>query len=296
MVTPQYIGIPLEELNPDNIARMVAHAGVVVIRDSGATPEEYAEWSLGLGYHLSPEIWCTDKEHSDLFWTVTNEMVDERNQGLFGDYELDWHTNMTPVADAEEVIGLYAKTITYETETWFASSIPYFNQLPEKKQNLLRELTVVHDPKRTLGLIKEAWQPKFGEIYGEEVLREIQKNRETREIFNALNMESENKHKFGASRGIMNNHKLVPDHPLGVEGLFFSPYEIHTFLKDGEPYEHSKELFDELWNDYVCNDRYVYQHTWKEGDICLFDNVIGIHRRPDILKDKPRKLLRTATW
>jgi alpha-ketoglutarate-dependent taurine dioxygenase len=275
---------------------MVAHAGVVVIRDSGATPEEYAEWSLGLGYHLSPEIWCTDKEHSDLFWTVTNEMVDERNQGLFGDYELDWHTNMTPVADAEEVIGLYAKTITYETETWFASSIPYFNQLPEKKQNLLRELTVVHDPKRTLGLIKEAWQPKFGEIYGEEVLREIQKNRETREIFNALNMESENKHKFGASRGIMNNHKLVPDHPLGVEGLFFSPYEIHTFLKDGEPYEHSKELFDELWNDYVCNDRYVYQHTWKEGDICLFDNVIGIHRRPDILKDKPRKLLRTATW
>jgi len=296
MVTPQYIGIPLEELNPDNIARMVAHAGVVVIRDSGATPEEYAEWSLGLGYHLSPEIWCTDKEHSDLFWTVTNEMVDERNQGLFADYELDWHTNMTPVADAEEVIGLYAKTITYETETWFASSIPYFNQLPEKKQNLLRELTVVHDPKRTLGLIKEAWQPKFGEIYGEEVLREIQKNRETREIFNALNMESENKHKFAASRGIMNNHKLVPDHPLGVEGLFFSPYEIHTFLKDGEPYEHSKELFDELWNDYVCNDRYVYQHTWKEGDICLFDNVIGIHRRPDILKDKPRKLLRTATW
>ncbi len=296
MVIPTYLEIPLEDLNPDNIARMVAHAGVVVIRDSGATPEEYAEWSLGLGYHLSPEIWCTDKEHSDLFWTVTNEMVDERNQGLFGDYELDWHTNMTPVADAEEVIGLYAKTITYETETWFASSIPYFNQLPEKKQNLLRELTVVHDPKRTLGLIKEAWQPKFGEIYGEEVLREIQKNRETREIFNALNMESENKHKFGASRGIMNNHKLVPDHPLGVEGLFFSPYEIHTFLKDGEPYEHSKELFDELWNDYVCNDRYVYQHTWKEGDICLFDNVIGIHRRPDILKDKPRKLLRTATW
>ena len=296
MVIPTYLEIPLEDLNPDNIARMVAHAGVVVIRDSGATPEEYAEWSLGLGYHLSPEIWCTDKEHSDLFWTVTNEMVDERNQGLFGDYELDWHTNMTPVADAEEVIGLYAKTITYETETWFASSIPYFNQLHEWKQNLLRELTVVHDPKRTLGLIKEAWQPKFGEIYGEEVLREIQKNRETREVFNALNMESENKHRFGASRGIMNNHKLVPDHPLGVEGLFFSPYEIHTFLKDGEPYEHSKELFDELWNDYVCNDKYVYQQTWKEGDICLFDNVIGIHRRPDILKDKPRKLLRTATW
>ena len=296
MVIPTYLEIPLEDLNPDNIARMVAHAGVVVIRDSGATPEEYAEWSLGLGYHLSPEIWCTDKEHSDLFWTVTNEMVDERNQGLFGDYELDWHTNMTPVADAEEVIGLYAKTITYDTETWFANSMPYFKQLHEHKKDLLRQLTVVHDPKRTLGLIKEAWQPKFGEIYGEEVLREIQKNRETREVFNALNMESENKHKFAASRGIMNNHKFVTNHPVGPEGLFFSPYEVHTFLKDDKPYEHSKELFDELWEDYVCNDKYVYKHKWKEGDICLFDNVTGIHRRPDILKDKPRKLLRTATW
>jgi alpha-ketoglutarate-dependent taurine dioxygenase len=296
MVVPEFNGVPLSELDPDNIAKMVGKAGVVVIRNSGATPEEYAEWSLGVGYHLSPEIWCTDKEHSNLFWTVTNEMMDDRNQGLFGDYELDWHTNMTPVADAEEVIGLYAKTITYETETWFANSVPYFNQLPEEKQNLLKELTVVLDPKRTLGVIKKAWQPAFKKIYGQEVLDEINKNRNTREIVNCQNMEPENKSKFGASRGIMNNHKFVPDHPIGVEGLFFSPYEVHGFLKDGKPYEASEELFNELWNDYICNDRYIYQHTWQEGDICLFDNIIGIHRRPDILKDKPRKLLRTAKW
>jgi alpha-ketoglutarate-dependent taurine dioxygenase len=202
MVVPEFNGVPLSELDPDNIAKMVGKAGVVVIRNSGATPEEYAEWSLGVGYHLSPEIWCTDKEHSNLFWTVTNEMMDDRNQGLFGDYELDWHTNMTPVADAEEVIGLYAKTITYETETWFANSVPYFNQLPEEKQNLLKELTVVLDPKRTLGVIKKAWQPAFKKIYGQEVLDEINKNRNTREIVNCQNMEPENKEKFGASRGI----------------------------------------------------------------------------------------------
>ena len=47
MVIPEYHGIPLEELNPDNVAELVAKAGLVVIRDSGATPEEYAEWSLG---------------------------------------------------------------------------------------------------------------------------------------------------------------------------------------------------------------------------------------------------------
>ena len=296
MVVPEYSGVPLSEINPDNVAKQIANQGLVVIRDSGATPEEYAEWSLGVGYHLSPEIWCTDKEHSHLFWTVTNEMMDERNQGLFGDYELDWHTNMTPVADAEEVIGLYAKTITYDTETWFANSVPYFAQLPKEKQELYRKLTVVLDPKRTLGVIKKAWQPAFKKIYGQEVLDEINKNRNTREIVNCQNMEPENKEKFGASRGIMNNHKLVPDHPLGVEGLFFSPYEVHGFLLDGKPYEHPEDIFYDMWVNYVCNNEYIYKHTWQEGDICLFDNIIGIHRRPDILKDKPRKLLRTAKW
>ena len=57
MVVPEFNGVPLSELDPDNIAKMVGKAGVVVIRNSGATPEEYAEWSLGVGYHLSPEIW-----------------------------------------------------------------------------------------------------------------------------------------------------------------------------------------------------------------------------------------------
>jgi alpha-ketoglutarate-dependent taurine dioxygenase len=58
----------------------------------------------------------------------------------------------------------------------------------------------------------------------------------------------------------------------------------------------SEEIFYDLWENYVSNDDYIYKHTWQEGDICLFDNIIGIHRRPDILKDKPRRLLRTATW
>ena len=296
MNVPTYLDHKLSELDPEVMATMTGEFGVVVIRNSGATPEEYAEWSLGLGYHLSPEIWCTDKEHSSLFWTVTNEMMDERNQGLFGDYELDWHTNMTPVPDAEETIGLYAKTITYPTETWFAWSVPYFAQLSDEEKKRLRSLTVVNDPSRTLGVIQKAWQPAFKKIYGQEVLDEIVKNRMSREVSDAINMEPENKEKFWKSRGITERHKLVPDHPLGHEGLFFSPYEVHGFRRDGEDYYGSESLYWKLYNDYVGNNKYIYKHKWQEGDICLFDNILGIHRRPDIRKDRPRTLLRTATW
>ena len=50
MHVPTYLGHKLSELDPEEAATMTAEFGVIVIRNSGATPEEYAEWSLGLGY------------------------------------------------------------------------------------------------------------------------------------------------------------------------------------------------------------------------------------------------------
>ena len=282
MLYRSYQNQKLDQLDAETVARETAEYGVVVIEGSGASPEEYAEWVKGYGHHISPGIWCTDDEHSDLFWRVTNKKIDGRNQGLFGDYELDWHCNLTPIADAEECIGLYAKTITYHTETWFCNSLPYWKTLDEETKEYYRKLTVVLDPMRRLGVIKSAWQPNFRELYDPEVLEGISKNRGTRNYIH--------------DRGFIEKHNFVPNHPLGVEGFFFTPYEVHAFEIDGEPIDNSEELWEHLWNDWIANDKWTYKHVWKEGDIVLMDQLTTIHRRPDILKDKPRELLRTASW
>ena len=272
----------LDQLDAETIARETAEYGIVVIENSGATPEEYAEWAKGCGHHISPGIWCTDDEHSDLFWRVTNEKIDGKNQGLFADYELDWHTNVTPVADAEECVGLYAKTITYHTETWFCNSIPYWHTLDASTREYYKQLQVVLDPHRRLGLIKSSWQPNFRELYEPHVLEGIVKNRDSRNYIHA--------------RGIFEDHNFVPNHPMGTEGFFFTPYEVHGWKQNDKLIDNSEELWNTLWNEWIASDKYTYKHVWKPGDIVLMDQLITIHRRPDILKDQPRDLLRTASW
>ena len=90
----------------------------------------------------------------------------------------------------------------------------------------------------------------------------------------------------------------MPDHPLGTKGFFFTPYEVHGFSIDGEmlSQQDSKDIWNELWEKWIASDDYTYKHSWNVGDICLMDQLITIHRRPTVLKDKPRELLRTASW
>lgn len=296
MILKNYKNKSLNELNPDQIAKDTAEYGLVIIENSDCSPKQFADWSLQYGYHLSPRIWCTDTEHSELFWRVTNKVIDNENQGLFADYELNWHTNITPVPDAEECVGLYGKEITYTTQTWFCNSIEWFDKQTKDFKEYLESLTVVLDPKRELGLIKSIWQPNFKNIYGDKVFDDIKKNRRTRNICLAANLETENVDAFQNSRGIINECRLVPKHPLGVKGIFFTPYEIHGFKQDGKYIKDSKKLWDLLYTDLVNNEKNIYKHTWKVGDIVLMDQLLTIHKRPDIKKNQTRELLRIASW
>ncbi|SVD56948.1 uncharacterized protein METZ01_LOCUS409802, partial [marine metagenome] len=133
----------LGAIDPIEASQLTATNGYLIIENSGASPEEYAEWALEFGYHVSPDIWCTDKEHSEYFWRVTNQEVDGENKGLFADDELDWHSNLVPYCDAQEVVGLYAKTITYPTETWICTSIPYFQTLSKDMQEFYKSLSTI---------------------------------------------------------------------------------------------------------------------------------------------------------
>ncbi len=275
----------LEAIDPIDANKMVAEHGYLVIENSGASPEEFAKWNLAFGYHISPDIWCTDKEHSEYFWRVTNEKVDGENQGLFADDELDWHSNLVPHADAQEVIGLYGKTITYDTETWICTSIPYMRKLSATTKELYKSLyTKLNHSGGTP--INQPWRPDWDKKYTDTVMNGIKQNR------NKSRADLVDK-RFKEWRGVLDKHKLVPNHPLGIEGIFFQPYEITEFV--GLLNFSHKELYNEIYKDFIT-DNYTYKHKWKPGDILLMDQLTTIHRRPTIAKDQTRELLRSACW
>ena len=299
MICKKYVDSSLSNLNPSEIAEQVGKYGVVAIIGSKASPEEFADWSYEMGYHLSPDVWCTDKEHSNgLFWRVTNKIVDGTNRGLKSDHELDWHCNINPVLDAEEVVGLYGKTISFDTQTWFCNSLPFWNTLDEDLKDRLRTLKVRLDPKRQYGRIQESgWTPNW-KNYPKKIMDDIYKNRQTRNIADATNMEPENSNLYNKSRGIIEDINFVPDHPvIGKNGFSFSPYEIHAFLEeDGSVCKDSEDLYWWFWEDWVQSETYTYKHDWNEGDIVLMDQTTTIHRRPRINMEQPRELLRAAMW
>lgn len=289
-------GKKLDAIDPIEASILTAEYGYLIIEDSGASPEEYAEWALEYGYHVTPDIWCTDKEHSEYFWRVTTETIDGENKGLFADDELDWHSNLVPHCDAQEVVGLYAKTITYPTETWICTSTPYWATLSKEMKDYYESLSIILWHATDVKPINQPWKPEWDNKYSETVYTGIKQNRDRSQIQLCTNIEQEIKEKFNKWRSVAEIHKLVPNHPLGVKGLFFQPYEITNFVKDNKICADSKEIYDTLWNELVCSGVYTYKHQWKPGDIMLMDQTTTIHRRPDVLKDKPRELLRTGQW
>ena len=83
--------------------------------------------------------------------------------------------------------------------------------------------------------------------------------------------------------------------------LFQCPWALRDFARpditdfaDGEILEDSNDIYQNIWSDWICSDKYTYKHVWKSGDIMLMDllTTIQTSRCP---KDKPR-IVMTACW
>ena len=307
-------GKKLSAIDPIEASRLTATHGYIVIEDSGATTEEYAEWSLEYGYQNTfADLWFAEKgfKNSEYFMRITTDVIDGTNlQGPYAEDDVDWHSDLVPHTDAEEVVSFYGKTITFPTETWVCTSIPYFQTLSKDMQEFYKSLRTmlwpgppfkderISDKAGSQRIYQTEDEDKYrkSKIVTDTVKKDMYRSRHRSKIQLCPNIEEEIAEKFGEWQGIRDSYKLVPDHPLGIEGLFFQPYEITKFVKDNKICTDSKEIYQTIYNDWVCSDKYTYKHKWKPGDIMLMDQMTTIHRRPDVLKDKPRELLRAANW
>lgn len=292
-------GIKLSSLLASEASRAIAQHGYLVLENTNASPEEFAEWFEDFTYTLSPDIWCSDKNHSDLFWRVTNKNINKNLQGLFSSDEVDWHTDLAPIIDSQEVIGLYGKTITFDTETWVCSKRDYWNTLGAETQNFYRDLVVElwhASINKDKPLFETKWQVEWHKEYPQEVIDGLRKNRNLSKIQNCKNIDKNTLQKFNKHRGLTVDYNFVSNHPLGADSIFFHPHLITDFYKDGKSLNYGKEIFQNIYNELVESNKYTYKHKWKEGDILLIDQINTLHRRTKVYKDSPRELLRCAGW
>jgi len=85
--------------------------------------------------------------------------------------------------------------------------------------------------------------------------------------------------------------RVVRLHPSGEKALYLGSHASHI---DGWPEAEGRALIEELLA-FATQDRFVYTHRWREGDLVLWDNRACIHRgRPFDKARHSRYMVRTT--
>jgi alpha-ketoglutarate-dependent 2,4-dichlorophenoxyacetate dioxygenase len=88
------------------------------------------------------------------------------------------------------------------------------------------------------------------------------------------------------------HHKLVHIHPVsGKVSIYLASHASHIV---GWPFEKGRALLDEL-TGFATQDRFVYSHKWRLGDIVMWDNLATMHRATPFEDTKYKRDMRRVT-
>jgi len=88
------------------------------------------------------------------------------------------------------------------------------------------------------------------------------------------------------------DHPIVRKHPVNERPCLFVT-EGHTSEVVGMPLDESNELLNQLWEQ-LKNPAFIYAHSWRKGDLIVWDNCAVHHLAVFDYGDIPRKLHRAG--
>ncbi len=253
---------PLDEPTSAFVRQAFAANPVLVFRDQDLGAQALADFGRGFG---TPRRHALVKyRHADcaeVSW-LTNVEEDGKVDWYGVKRATDWHTDSTYEDQLPLLAILHAKEVPSEKGgTMFADMRAAYAALPAAKQAQLAALTGLHG--RSTG-------PAGEKLYGNE--RGVTEKQYTEVPWPA-----------------------VTRHPVtGQEILFVNPMHTHGFV--GMPREEAWPLIEEL-AAHATQDRFVYYHRWRVGDVLIWDERATMHRGAgDYRPDERRIMLRTIVY
>lgn len=165
--------------------------------------------------------------------------------GLFAEGELLWHSNESGTLTWVPGVALLAHQNVVGSATGFVTTVDYYESVSESFRSELNDMILVH--RFTPGKINPGL------------------NEDQDAIMN-LNM-----------CPVDSEVPMVIRSPGGLVGLHYS---INTVYKiKGATEQESNKIFEAI-NRGLFTKKYIYDHWYQNnGDLCLFDNSITLHRR-----------------
>jgi len=253
---------PLDEATFARIQAAFAEHPVLVFRDQNLGAPELAAFGRRFGTPRPHAL--TKYRHADCSEVSWLTNVEETGQiDWYGvKRATDWHTDSTYEDTLPLLAMLHAKEVPSEKGgTMFADMRAAYDALPEARKHLLSGLTALHG--RTDGPVGER-------LYGD-------------------------------NKGVTDKKYLevpwpaVTPHPVtGRPILFVNPMHTHGFV--GMKREDAWPLIEEL-AAHATQERFVYYHRWRVGDVLIWDERATMHRGAgDYRPDERRIMLRTIVY
>jgi alpha-ketoglutarate-dependent 2,4-dichlorophenoxyacetate dioxygenase len=254
-------------LSPDEVKQVtdaMGRWGVTVWRDTGMTDEQHVEFSRNFGYlERVPQrdgARCR-LAHRELF-DASNLNVDAeitRDEAAIQYRKGDrlWHTDSAFMEKRTSYSLLLAHQVPPEGgETWFADTRSAYEDLPQAMKDFLEG---------KVGVNSLWWSRKLAgaDISDEEI---EERPRAT--------------------------HPLVHVHKgSGRKALFIA---AHTMDVEGMPKEEGRALIRQLI-EHATRPQYVFSHSWRVGDLVIWDNLCTMHRGGDYDYARYKRDMRRTT-
>jgi len=259
------LGVDLSRLGDDTFAwirEAFAEHPVLVFRDQHLGAGDIAAFGRRFG---TPRKHALVKyrhpEYPEVSW-LTNVEEDGKVDWYGVKRATDWHTDST----YEEKLPLLAMLHALEVPatkggTMFADMRAAYDALPEAMKQRLAGLVGLHG--RSSG-------PAGERLYGDD-------KGKTEKVYTEL------------------PRPAVASHPVtGRPILFVNPMHTHGF--DGMEREAAWELIEEL-AAHATQDRFTYYHSWRVGDLLIWDERATMHRGAgDYHPEERRVMLRTIVY
>src|SRR5262245_53280958 len=200
-------------------------------------------------------------EHPEVSW-LTNVEEDGKVDWYGVKRATDWHTDSTYEDDPPILAMLHAKEVpSSKGGTMFADMRAAYDALPKIMQERLSTLVGLHG--RSTG-------PAGEKLYGDD-------KGKTERVYDEM------------------RRPAVIQHPVsGRQILFVNPMHTHGFV--GMTREVAWPLIEEL-AAHATQDRYVYYHHWRVGDLLMWDELATMHRGAGVYRpDERRVMLRTIVY
>ncbi|MCE2999039.1 MAG: TauD/TfdA dioxygenase family protein [Betaproteobacteria bacterium] len=237
---------------------LLAAAGIF-----GKTKEPAArKYQVAGGYNIGGKI-VPLHPHLTLISNLDESGVPVRDNGALGSYEVVWHSDNSYVQIPPAGSMLYSVVLPVNGggDTWFNNQYVAYEELPEDLKAAIKGKSQIHDASRnSAGVLRPT-----------------------------VKMPTRPEEVPGPA------HPLVRLHPVtGKRALYLgrrrdwpSNYII------GISNEESEALLDKLWA-HATQPKYAWKHSWKVGDLVLWDNRCAMHYRSEVDPKQARVLHRTV--